>query len=65
MASGTVKKGYWNISDEPFSELDCQFLASIAFPTLFPGEKGDPTNSALLHYYLTLQTAPPNLLQQI
>ena len=39
---------YWNIGDEPLSELDCQFLASMAFPTLFPDGKGDPTNSALL-----------------
>lgn len=38
----------WNIGDEPSSEFDCQFLASMAFPTLFPDGKGDPTNSALL-----------------
>jgi hypothetical protein len=38
----------WNIGDEPLSEFDCQFLASMAFPTLFPDGKGDPTNSALL-----------------
>ena len=38
----------WNIGDEPLSEFNCQFLASMAFPTLFPDGKGDPTNSALL-----------------
>ena len=38
----------WNIGDEPSSEFDCQLLASMAFPTLFPDGKGDPANSALL-----------------
>ena len=38
----------WNIGDEPLNEFDCQFLASMAFPTLFPDGKGDLTNSAVL-----------------
>ena len=37
-----------NIGDEPLNEFDCQFLASMAFPTLFPDGKGDLTNSAVL-----------------
>jgi len=37
----------WNIGDEPLNEFNCQFLASMSFPTLFDG-KGDPTNSAVL-----------------
>ncbi|PFX26632.1 hypothetical protein AWC38_SpisGene8677 [Stylophora pistillata] len=38
----------WNIGDEPLNEFDCQLLASMAFPTLFPDGKGDLTNSAVL-----------------
>ena len=26
----------WNIGDEPLSEFDCQFSASMPFPTIFP-----------------------------
>ena len=37
----------WNIGDDPLNEFSCEFLASMAFPTLFPDAKGDPTNSAL------------------
>ena len=40
----------WNIGDEPLHEFDCQFLASMAFPTWFPNGKGDLTNSAVLSY---------------
>ena len=29
----------------PVSEFKVEFLATIAFPTLFPDSKGDPTNS--------------------
>ena len=52
----------WNIGDEPLTEFDCQFLASMAFPTLFPDGKGDPTNSALLSD--TSNKSPPNILGQ-
>ena len=37
----------WNIGDDSLNEFSCEFLASMAFPTLFPDAKGDPTNSAL------------------
>lgn len=36
------------IGSEPINEFNTQFLATMAFPTLFPDGKGDPTNSALL-----------------
>ena len=42
------EKYNWNIGKEPLSEFSCQYLASMAFPTLFPDGKGDPTNDAVL-----------------
>ena len=38
----------WTIGSEPLNEFNVQFLASLAFPTLFPDGKGDPTNSAVV-----------------
>ena len=32
------------------SEFSCQFLASMAFPTLFPDGKGDPTKQYHFKY---------------
>ena len=43
----------WDIGDEPLNEFSCQFLASMAFPTLFPDGKGDPTNNAVFWDTLT------------
>ena len=37
----------WNIGSNPINEFDVQYLASMAFPTLFPDGKGDPTNKAV------------------
>lgn len=37
----------WNIGSDPINEFDVQYLASMAFPTLFPDGKGDPTNKAV------------------
>ena len=37
-----------NIGNEPLNEFNCQFLASMAFLTLFPDGKGDLTNNAVL-----------------
>lgn len=37
----------WTIENEPLNEFSCQYLASMAFPTLFPDGKGDPTNTAV------------------
>lgn len=31
-------------SNEPLNEYQTPFLATMAFPTLFPDGKGDPTN---------------------
>lgn len=30
----------------PVSEFEVEFLTTMAFPTLFPDRKGDPTNLA-------------------
>ena len=35
------------IEDQPFNEYTTPFLATLAFPTLFPDGKGDPTNPCL------------------
>ena len=36
------------VSEDPFIEFNTEFIATMAFPTLFPDGKGDPTNLALL-----------------
>ena len=36
-----------DIGPDPLDEFSTPFLASLAFPALFPDTKGDPTNSAL------------------
>ena len=36
------------IENEPLNEYQISHLATMAFPTLFPDGKGDPTNQALL-----------------
>ena len=36
------------IGDDAINEYNTPFLATMAFPTLFPDSKGDPTNNALL-----------------
>ena len=36
------------VTNEPLNEYQTPFLATMAFPTLFPDGKGDPTNRALL-----------------
>ena len=36
------------IENEPLNEYQVSHLATMAFPTLFPDGKGDPTNQALL-----------------
>ena len=35
------------VDNEPMNEYLTPFLATMAFPTLFPDGKGDPTNSSL------------------
>ena len=35
------------VEDQPLNEYQTQYLAAMAFPTLFPDGKGDPTNPAL------------------
>ena len=36
-----------NVGDEPLNEYTTPFLATMAFPCLFPDGEGDPTNPAL------------------
>ena len=33
----------------PLNEFKIELLATMAFPTLFPDSKGDPTNTAIMH----------------
>lgn len=35
------------VDNEPINEYLTPFLATLAFPTLFPDGKGDPTNPSL------------------
>ena len=35
------------VGDNPYNEFSTEFIATMAFPTLFPDAKGDPTNFAL------------------
>ncbi|XP_066932700.1 uncharacterized protein [Clytia hemisphaerica] len=37
-----------DIGSTPLSEFNTPYLASLAFPTLFPDTKGDPTNPAII-----------------
>ena len=37
-----------SIGNDPLSEFTTPFLASVAFPVLFPDGKGDPTNPQLM-----------------
>ena len=36
-----------SVENEPLNEYSTPFLASMAFPTLFPDSKGDPTNPSV------------------
>ncbi|CAB3978949.1 Hypothetical predicted protein [Paramuricea clavata] len=38
-----------SLGDEPLNEYSTPFLATMAFPSLFPDSRGDPTNPCLLH----------------
>ncbi|CAB3982591.1 Hypothetical predicted protein [Paramuricea clavata] len=37
------------VTNQPINEYQIPFLATLAFPTLFPDDKGDPTNPSLLN----------------
>ena len=39
-----------SIQNKPFNEYTTPYLATMAFPTLFPHGKGDPTNPSLNRY---------------
>lgn len=36
------------LSNDPFNEFQTEFIASMAFLTLFPDGKGDPTNYSIV-----------------
>ena len=38
-----------SLGDEPLNEYSTPFLSTMAFPSLFPDSRGDPTNPCLLH----------------
>ena len=38
---------YPSVEDQPLNEYQVAYLATMAFPTLFPDGNGDPTNQAL------------------
>lgn len=37
-----------SVGNQPINEYQTPFLATLAFPTLFPDGKGDPTNPSLV-----------------
>ena len=41
-----------SIENKPLNEYQVSYLATMAFPTLFPDGKGDPTNQGLVRYVL-------------
>ena len=45
--SGDEPMSWPTVKDQPLNEYQTPYLATMAFPTLFPGGKGDPTNQAL------------------
>lgn len=51
-----------SVGDEPLNEYQTPFLATMAFPSLFPDGKGDPTNPSLLRD-VTLQDRIKHLLK--
>ena len=42
-----VKNPEWTTGSEALSEFNTEYLASLAFPTLFRDVKGDPTNFSI------------------
>ncbi len=51
-----------SVDSEPLNEYQVSHLATMAFPTLFPDGKGDPTNQALLRD-VSLQVRIKHLLK--
>ena len=45
--SGDEPMSWPTVDNQPLNEYQTPFLATMAFPTLFPDGKGDPTNQAL------------------
>ena len=38
------------VDNQPVNDYETSHLATMAFPTLFPDGRGDPTNQALLRH---------------
>ena len=45
-----------DIGSTPFNELSTPYLASLAFPTLFPDSRGDPTDNEQIRHISGNQT---------
>ena len=50
------------VDNEPINEYSTPFLATLAFPALFPDGKGDPTNPSL-HFDIELAERIKHLLK--
>ena len=48
--SSTQPMSWPTVDSEPINEYTTPFLATMAFPTLFPDGKGDPTNPSLYRH---------------
>ena len=48
LTKSEILKTELDIGSSPLSEFNTPYLASLAFPTLFPDTKGDPTNPAII-----------------
>jgi hypothetical protein len=59
---GNAKIKWPSISNDPLNEYTTPFLATMAFPALFPDSKGDPTNPSLL-YELTFLSKVQHLIK--
>ena len=45
-----------DIGSTPFNEFSTPYLASLAFPTLFPDSRGDPTDNEQIRHISGNQT---------
>ena len=60
--SGEEAMDWPSVEDEPLNEYETPYLTTMAFPTLLPDGKGDPTNKALLRE-VTLQKSIKHLIK--
>ena len=58
----TLIMNWPSLGDKPLNENSTPFLATMAFPLLFPDSKGDPTNPSLL-YELSFNSKVQHLIK--